>query len=355
VREREKSVPEKENSASSQETEKIPEVSLRKRFLNPRTFISFTLAIAFLIFLLVRLDVDLSITWQKVRSSHPLFYLFALLSHYIAFPVRGLRWRLILNNVGFRKEEGVALPSTWGLSQMVVLNWFANSVLSARLGDAYRAYLLKEDIQVSFSKTLGTIAAERVMDFATTFLLMLFAGLLLWRSSGTAFLLTLLEVGLAVVLLLSLLLVLMWRFGGNLGRRIPSRVQSIWRLFREGTLGSFRQLRVIALLSLGVWLLETGRLFFVAQSLDIALPLTVVLFTALGHALITALPVTPGGLGLAETGVAGLLVLLVATLAKEDAWSVALVDRSISYLSIVFFGLLLFLYRASRQKRASPN
>ena len=39
------------------------QVPLRKRFLNLRTLLSFALAIAFLVFLLFRLDVDLSATW----------------------------------------------------------------------------------------------------------------------------------------------------------------------------------------------------------------------------------------------------------------------------------------------------
>src|SRR5215207_8162331 len=42
--------------------------------------------------------------------------------------------------------------------------WFANCVTVARLGDAYRAYLLKRAAGVSFAVTLGTVLAERLLD-----------------------------------------------------------------------------------------------------------------------------------------------------------------------------------------------
>ena len=47
-----------------------------------------------------------------------------------------------------------------------------------------------------------------------------------------------------------------------------------------------------------------------------------------------------GGIGAVETGMTGLLLL---SLERHDAVSVALVDRSITYLSVIVIGGLLFL------------
>src|SRR5579885_2192888 len=50
---------------------------------------------------------------------------------------------------------GLALLGIPGLSLIMLLSWFANCVVPAKLGDAYRGYLLKEEARVSFSKTMG--------------------------------------------------------------------------------------------------------------------------------------------------------------------------------------------------------
>ena len=55
----------------------------------------------------------------------------------------------------------------------------------------------------------------------------------------------------------------------------------------------------------------------------------------LANAMLTTVPITPGGLGIVEPGILGLLTL---SLPRSEAVSVALLDRSISYLSIVILG-----------------
>ncbi|MBE0415260.1 MAG: flippase-like domain-containing protein [Dehalococcoidia bacterium] len=329
------------NAAPSQE-----EVSLRRRFFNYRTLISFVIAFGILFLVFERLDVDFSATWAMITSCNPLFYALAFFSYYLSFPLRALRWRLLLHNAGFRKEQGVELPSLGGLTQIILINWFVNSILYARLGDAYRAYLLKQNADVSFSKTIGVVLSERVIDVIVVFILIMVAifALLLSGSPGMRVVGLVLVLGIAMLLAIAVLLGVMGRFGRSLERRLPRRVKSIYTLFEEGTLGSFGQHPRLGLLSLGIWLLEAGRLLLVIQSLgfdifEIGLPL--ILFAALANALITAIPLTPGGLGLVEPGVA---VILMIALAKESAWSITLVDRTISFLSVIFIGLPVFVF-----------
>ena len=72
----------------------------------------------------------------------------------------------------------------WGLGQIIFLSWFANCVVPAKLGDAYRAYLLKKDANVGFSKTIGTILAERIIDMIILFVLLAGAALLVIRGKN---------------------------------------------------------------------------------------------------------------------------------------------------------------------------
>src|SRR3972149_3360972 len=143
-------------NADTQQIEPVQEVSLGKRFFNIRTGASFVIAFAILFFLLTRLDVDTAAIWENVRRSNPLFYALAFVVYYSTFLMRGGRWRVLLENVGFRRNMGVKLPSIWGLGKIILLSWFANCIMPAKLGDAYRAYLLKKNADVSFSKTMGT-------------------------------------------------------------------------------------------------------------------------------------------------------------------------------------------------------
>ena len=327
-----------------------PSVSLRQRVISPYTLLSLVVAVAFLYFLAVRFDLDWEQTWSNIRELDPALYVLALLLYYLSFAFRGLRWRILSRSAGIEEIPNSRTPSAWRYSQLIVVGWFVNSVAWLRLGDAYRAYALSDEARTGFSWSLGTIFGERVMDMIAVFVLIVVGALafsLTADFSGTFYV-----VGAAFVMALALLAVLavMRGYGQRLARFLPDRLERAYRRFHEGALGSFGELRVPFLLSFVGWILEVGRLYFVVQALDFDVPLALILIAALGHALLSTVP-TPGGVGAVEPGVTGLLVL---GMARHDAVSVALVDRSITYLSIIVIGGLVFLawnLTRSRRKR----
>jgi len=137
----------------------------------------------------------------------------------------------------------------------------------------------------------------------------------------------------------------MGRFGHKLVNMLPKKIRVFYTLFEQGALSSFGQLRMLTFLTVVIWLLEAGRLILVAQALGfdiVEVGIALFIFAALANALITAIPLTPGGLGLVEPGVAGLL--MITGLAKTEAWSITLLDRSISFLSVIAVGLLVFAF-----------
>lgn len=341
----------KDNDAlttNTSQAEAVQEVSLRKRFFNARTGVSFAIAFAILFFLWRSLDVPLGDIWENVRQSNPLIYALSFVGYYSTFPLRGGRWRVLLENVGFRRDLGVRLPSFWGLGEMIFLSWFANCIVPAKLGDAYRAYLLKKNANVSFSKTVGTILAERIIDMVILFALLVGAALGVIRGRNAATAMWIVELGLGFIALLVIGLLALRFFGGTIQRLIPHRFRSAYGRFLEGTLGSFRQIPRLIFITVLVWLFEAGRLLLVTQSMGITLALSLILFVALAHSLLTAIPFTPGGLGLAEAGMVSLL--MIADVSKESAVSIAILDRVVSYWSIIFFGLLIFLFFGRRRQ-----
>jgi uncharacterized protein (TIRG00374 family) len=326
------------------DSSKKQHVDIKRRFFSLPTLMAFCIAAAFLAFMLTRFDVDLSGTWENIKSCNPWYYLLAIGIHYTTFLFRGARWRVLLRNV---QVQGRANPPIPYLSGLILLSWFANSITWFRLGDAYRAYAYAGDTKATFSRTIGTVVAERVYDVILVFLLLLAASLVLFLSEDGGLVgekPSWIFLGIALALVMGMLLILgmMVVFRSRFARLLPTRVERVYYRFYQGTLGSFNRIPMAFLFGALGWMAEVGRLYFVVQALGLPLTLPMVLFVTVANAILTLVPLTPGGLGIVETGVTGVLVL---ALAQSDALSVALLDRSISYLSVIIMGALYFVVR----------
>ena len=325
---------------------------LKKRILSRTTFISFTVAALIISFLLTRFDIDISQTWERIYQADPQLYVLAAIVYYIGFIVRGYRWRLLVQNA---HPEGIEnpLPSLWFFGQFMFLGWFVNSISWFRMGDAYRAYLLSNKGRLSFSRTMGSVLAERVLDMLIVTSLLALAAGMLWRSKSENISgLLIIAIGLACLALVGLLGMTM--IGKRLALRLPAPLRTIYSNFHEGTIKSFRRLPHIILASAASWLFEVMRLFLMAYALNIEVSIPLLLFTALAASLLSTTPITPGGVGIVEFGMTGIFMI---ALSREDAISLTLLDRSIQYLSVIILGSVLFTVRAllARRTRAANS
>lgn len=317
----------------------MEKVSLRERFLRPRTLISFLFAIAIIVFLLTQVQIDPVKTWQTVTSANLLLVLLAFLVYYASFPVRGLRWRILLRNAGSKGRLRVI-----DLTEIVYLSWFANCIVPAKLGDIYRGYLLKTSEGVTLSRTLGTILAERILDLLVLIVMMSLAGWWAFQGRLPDEVLFAFQAGLVLAALAVAGLVGMRLFGGLFRQLIPERFRDTYVRFEEGVLLSFKRLPILVALTLITWFSEVGRVYFVVLALGWQLDFGLITFIALLEAVLTTLPLTPAGLGFVEAGIAGVLLFAVPGMAPEAAASVAIIDRLISYFSLIFFGVILFVF-----------
>lgn len=350
--------------APAEEAEDVVEVnelettaapSLGQRFFNPRTLLSFGLGFAILAFLFTRVQIDVGAILDRVRQANPWLLALALLVFYATFPIRAVRWRRLLDNVEVSThEEGARRMGIPALSEIMFLAWFANCIVPAKLGDVYRAYLLKLNVGVSFSTTIGTILAERIIDVVVLFLLMLAATGLSFGRAVPGEVLVLMQLGLALVVLVVIGLTFMRRLRPLIERVLPARLHEQYARFEHGTLNSFRGLPMLALLSVLAWACEVARLWLVTLSLGLSgIAESVIVFVALAAALMTTLPLTPAGLGFAEGAIVGVLLLaanagLAPGVDEHAAASIALLDRAISYWSLIAVGLVV--YPLSRKK-----
>ena len=314
-------------------------VNIKRRLFSFPTLVSLAVAGAFLTFLVTRFDVDLASVWDQVKDSNPWYLALAVAVHYTTFAFRGARWRLLLQNA---QGEAAPAPGVAYCSQLVLLGWFVNSVGWFRLGDAYRAYLYRDEQDASFSRTIGTILAERMLDAVLVLLLLLVNVPFLVDGDQQA---SWIVLGFAVALVAALagaLLAMTWARVRVL-RALPGRLAERYQRFHQGALASFAQLLPVTLCGLLGWLAETSRLFLVVRALGLDIDIPLIIFITLANSLLTLVP-TPGGLGAVESGVAGLLVRL-SSLSISAAAALVVVDRAITYFSIIVVGAAFFLAR----------
>ena len=320
---------------------------LKRRFLSFPTLISLALAGAFLVFIATRFNVDLGSTWEQVKGGNPWYLASAFLVHYTTFIFRGARWRVLLLNT---QGEDAPVPGVLYCGQLLLLGWFANAVGWLRLGDAYRAYLYRDEQGASFPRTIGTILAERTLDAILVVLLLAAAAPFLVRGNSQAAWAVLGLAAALVVLLAFVLGAMRWAREWAL-TKLPRRLSEHYHRFQEGTLGSFRRVLPATALGLLGWLAEVGRFYLVVRGLDLDLGLAPIVFLTLANSLLTLFP-TPGGLGAVESGVSGLAMRL-SSVSSSAVVALVLVDRAISYVSIIFVGALLFLVRQAFRRRRS--
>jgi uncharacterized protein (TIRG00374 family) len=344
-----------QSQSSPEEAEAVRPPALGKRFFNLRTLLSFGLGFAILAFLFTRVQIDVGAILDRVRQANPALLLAAFIVFYTTFPVRALRWRRLLDNVErSTHEEGGRRLGIPALTEIIFLGWFANCIVPAKLGDAYRAYLLKLNAGVSFSTTIGTILAERIIDIVVLFLLMLAATGLSFGRAVPAEVLVLMQIGFGLVVLVVVGLIGMRRLRPLIERVLPARLHAQYGRFEQGTLNSFRGIPALVALTGVAWAGEVARLYLVTLSLGLGgIAQSVIVFVALAAALMTTLPLTPAGLGFAEGAIVGVLLLaaragLAPGVDEHAAASIALLDRGISYWSLIVIGLIV--YPLSRRK-----
>jgi glycosyltransferase 2 family protein len=96
--------------------------------------------------------------WEYAKHANGWLLLLTIVVATITFPVRAIRWRLILRDADGR-------PFPWmPLWHATTIGFMANNLLPARAGEVARAYVASRQLPVRFTTALGSIAVERVFD-----------------------------------------------------------------------------------------------------------------------------------------------------------------------------------------------
>jgi uncharacterized protein (TIRG00374 family) len=316
-------------------------IPIDRRLRDRRTQLSIVIPIVvLLLFALALPGFQLDQLVAYILAADPIWLVAAFVIYYLGFPLRGYRWTLLLRGIG---ADVRVRDST----EIIFVSWLVNSVVPAKLGDVYRAWLLKINFPVSLSATFGTIFIERVFDLFAIVILGLGAAFWSFRDGLSDAVRVIMGLGVGVVVLLAVGLFTLRNFGRRILERLPlpHRVVELYDRFEEGVFSVDRRtLPIVATLTVLIWTTEALRLLFVVEALgfDIHIGISGAFFVALVASLLTAVPFTPAGLGIVEAGIVGLMTVVYGADPTEAA-SIAVVDRAISVLSVIALGFLAYL------------
>ena len=103
-------------------------------------------------------DIDPHELGGHLRRADPLLLLAAVALATLTFPLRTLRWQLILRDAGGKRFP--LLP----LWHATAIGFMANNLLPVRAGEFARAYAAQQQLPVRFSTALASVGVERVLD-----------------------------------------------------------------------------------------------------------------------------------------------------------------------------------------------
>lgn len=320
--------------------------SITSRLFRPQTILSFVAALAILVFFFRRLNINYHEVWANIKNANPAFFFAAAAVYYGAFIIRAVRWRMMLARAGIDGGHGYAVPDTPRLIDIFLQSWFLNCIVPAKLGDGYRSYLLKRDCKAPFSTSLGTILAERLVDLVVLFSTMSVMGVIAFRGKMPSQADNTIIGGAILLVIGGLAVAILWFFRDHLERFIPQKFHEQYRRLHDAIFACLRRPGTFAAISAVIWGCDGLRLFLVAKSLgaDISLPMAV--FVALMSSLVTTLPITPAGLGIVE--VTMVAVLKVGGVPASMGGSIAILDRVITYWSLILIGAILYVRQLHR-------
>src|SRR5919108_1932741 len=240
------------------------------------TVLSFGIALAILAVGIGKAGITWSTTARALAHTSPALLAVAFAVYYLAFPIRAYRWRQLMCNAhhGSLQQQTIARCPLWELTRIFYLSWFVNTVIPAKLGDVYRAYLARRRLGVTLSGTIGTIVAERILDLVVQFAFLLLTALVtfpapLLSAHGSSIRLVLV-VGLALVVGACGVLALLWRSGEGVLSVVPRPLHGLYRHFRQGAVSALgRQRPALVGQTVAIWLLEGAHLACILWALGL--------------------------------------------------------------------------------------
>ena len=289
--------------------------------------------------------------WSVIRNSNIALLLLAAGVATTIFPLRAIRWRIILEPTAV----GLPLGALW---RSTAIGMMVNNIYPARLGEIARAYALtRETDRVNLTSAVASLAVDRVFDALTLMLLLVSAMLAPEFPTGItiggqpvqrgAMLFAVGAVGLFVVLYVIVAFPerLVRLYAAVVGRVAPKLVErggAIIHSFSEGlgVLRSPRRFILVFFWALAHWLVNAVAFWIGFKALGIEVPFSAANFLQGIIAIGVALPSSPGFFGVFEAFAT--VGLGVYSIPRDQAISWSIGYHILSFIPITVIGLYYF-------------
>lgn len=277
--------------------------------------------------------------WKTLKSGHYQFLLFTIPIASVNYFIRASRWSVFV-----RAEKKVSVLSVFWAN---MVGYMGNAFLPARAGELLRSAFLGQKSGLGTSFVLATALAERVLDAIA--LVMIGSMSLLWQGNISPMFTNAVRItalvgalGLGILIIAPFQEILILRVVGwmplpeKISRPISEQITRF--LIGMRTLQNWRRLVTFILLTAVIWLVDamcnTIGVRIISQSLTIGQAL--ILLAALG--LSSAIPSTPGYIGVYQF--VAVTVLMPFGFSRADALAYILISQVLNYLVVSFWGLI---------------
>ncbi len=239
------------------------------------------------------------------------------------------------------------VPLPWRPSLRVFLAGFTMAISPGKLGEVLKAVLVRNLVGTPVSLTASIVMAERLTDVAG---LVALGGLGVTALPRGPLLLS----GIALMLVATVVALRTPAVGRQARRLLPARLVEPVRLFVHSgrALLSTRALVVTLGLSVVSWFFECLAFALILDGLEVVLPLRVTTFVYAFASLAGAVSMLPGGLGVAEGSLTGLLAGLGTPL--PEAAAATLLVRGVTLWLAVALGVVTLLVAFRGEPEGQP-
>jgi len=300
-----------------------------------------------IIFLFIALrGLQIIDVWEGIKSANFIWLFPAISIYFLAVWVRAFRWHLFLRPI---KE----IPIN-DVFPIVTIGYMGNNIYPARAGEILRAIVLKHKYEIPVSGSLATIVVERIIDgvimlgfiilnlskittlpgaieFAKTIRVLTLWGSIIFVSALFIFLL-------AAIFPEKTQRFLFLMIGKTIPKNWRAKAQSISQRFIKGlrSLSSPMNVIKIFLVSIIIWLLETGFYWFIMYAFPFRVSFSTLMLMNGVLNLFTAIPSTPGYIGTFDAP--GIAMLTAFGVNPEISASYILLLHAALWLPITIVG-----------------
>lgn len=310
---------------------------------------------AVLLYLALR-GLKLAEVWESIKSARYVWLLPGIAVYFIGVWVRSWRWHYML-----RPLKNIP---TRTMFPIVTIGYMGNNIYPARAGEILRAVILKQREDVPVSASLATVIVERVFD-GVVMLAFVFLNLgelaKLTTDSGiigniqqVAFWGGIVFVSALLVFLLAAMFpqitqkIADWIIQRFLPTRLQEKTSQIAGRFLTGleSLRSPQEALMIFFTSVIIWLLETGKYWFVMHAFNFEVSFFALMLMNGIVNLATTIPSAPGYLGTFDAP--GIALLSAYGVPPEMATSYTLVLHAALWFPITALGAYYYLSQPLR-------